>query len=391
MIDMSAMELIAPCHFGLEAVLKREINDLGYEITEVDDGRVTFAGDEEAVALSNIFLRTAERILIKAGDFSAETFEELFERTKDVPWENYIPANGKFWVAKAASVKSALFSPRDIQSIIKKAMVERMKAHYHIEWFPEDGSEYPLRVFIKKNRVIIGLDTSGESLHKRGYRLRQSLAPISETLAAALLMLTPWHADRILVDPFCGCGTFPIEAALMAKNIAPGMYRSFAAMNWHELVPSKHWKDAREEAEDLIVPDVSCDIQGYDIDDIMVRMARENAKDAGVADLIHFQRREVADLHHPGSYGFIIANPPYGERIGDADELGMTYREFGDAFRDLATWSAYVITAYPDIERDFGKKADKKRKIYNGMIQSCFYQFEGPKPPKKHRSGEGNA
>ena len=229
---MRRMELIAPCHFGLEAVLKREIIDLGYEISEVEDGRVTFIGDEEAICRANVFLRTAERILIKVGSFKATSFEELFEATKSLRWEEYIPRNGKFWVAKAASIKSKLFSPSDIQSIMKKAMVRRLQEYYGIEWFPEDGASYPVRVFLMKDIVTIGIDTSGVSLHKRGYREVSGKAPITETLAASLIMLTPWNKDRILVDPFCGSGTFPIEAAMMAANIAPGMNRSFTAESW---------------------------------------------------------------------------------------------------------------------------------------------------------------
>lgn len=220
-------ELIAPCHFGLEAVLKREIIDLGYEISCVEDGRVTFWGDAEAIAIANVFLRSAERILLKVGSVHAETFDELFERTKELPWEEYLPADAKFWVAKATSVKSKLFSPSDIQSIVKKAIVERLKTIYHTNWFKEDGASYPIRIFLMKDEAVIGLDTTGESLHKRGYRKLTAKAPISETLAAALIMLTPWKQDRILVDPFCGSGTFPIEAAMMAANIAPGMNRSF--------------------------------------------------------------------------------------------------------------------------------------------------------------------
>ena len=288
---MERFELIAPCHFGLEAVLKREILDLGYEISQVEDGRVTFYGDAEAVCRANVFLRTAERILIKAGSFRAVTFDELFEKTKQIPWERYIPKDGKFWVTKAASVKSKLFSPSDIQSIMKKAMVERLKSQYHISWFEENGASYPIRVFLMKDIVTVGIDTSGISLHKRGYRQLSSKAPITETLAAALIMLTPWKKDRILVDPFCGSGTFPIEAAMMAANIAPGMNRSFTAEEWANLIPKKEWYEAINEANDLIRDVVQVDIQGYDIDPDVVRAARKNAEDAGVDHMIHFQQR----------------------------------------------------------------------------------------------------
>ena len=379
---MERFELIAPCHFGLEAVLKREILDLGYEISQVEDGRVTFYGDAEAVCRANVFLRTAERILIKAGSFKAVTFDELFEKTKQIPWEHYIPRDGKFWVTKAASVKSKLFSPSDIQSIMKKAMVERLKSCYHISWFEESGASYPVRVFLMKDIVTVGIDTSGVSLHKRGYRQLSSKAPITETLAAALIMLTPWKKDRILVDPFCGSGTFPIEAAMMAANIAPGMNRSFTAEEWTNLIPKKEWYDAVNEANDLIQDDVEVDIQGYDIDPDVVRAARKNAEDAGVDHMIHFQQRAVQDLRHPKKYGCIITNPPYGERLEEKKELPKLYSDFGESFRILDSWSAYMITSYEDAERYFGRKADKNRKIYNGMLKTYFYQFMGPRPPK---------
>lgn len=382
---MERMELIAPCHFGLEAVLKREIRDLGYEISSVEDGRVSFYGDAEAICRANIFLRTAERVLLKVGSFRAVTFEELFENTKKIPWESYVPQDGKFWVTKAASVKSKLFSPSDIQSIMKKAMVNRMREHYHVDWFEESGASYPVRVFLMRDIVTVGIDTSGVSLHKRGYRQWSSKAPITETLAAALIMLTPWRKDRILVDPFCGSGTFPIEAAMIAANIAPGMNRSFTAEEWENLIPKKAWYDAIDEANSLMNDDIEADIQGYDMDGDVVRAARENAKEAGVDHLIHFQERAVKDLRHPKKYGFIITNPPYGERLEEKENLPGLYREFGDSFRKLDSWSAYMITSYEDAETYFGRKADKNRKIYNGMLKTYFYQFPGPKPPKRHK------
>ena len=307
---MDRYDLIAPCHFGLESVLKREITDLGYEVTQVEDGRVTFLGDAEAVCRANIFLRTAERILIKAGNFHAETFEELFQGTKSIPWEAFIPEDGKFWITKAASVKSKLFSPSDIQSIMKKAMVERLKEVYHIEWFKESGQSFPVRVFLMKDEVTVALDTTGESLHKRGYRKLTAKAPIAENLAAALLMLTPLKQDRMLVDPFCGSGTSPSEAAMRAAGIAPGMNRSFTAESWRHLIPARQWYDTVEEATELMDPDVDTDIQGYDIDDTMVSIARENARLAGVDKLIHFQKRGVDHLSHSKKYGCIVRNPP---------------------------------------------------------------------------------
>ncbi|MCI8534861.1 MAG: class I SAM-dependent RNA methyltransferase [Hungatella sp.] len=379
-------ELIAPCHFGLEAVLKREIIDLGYEISEVEDGRVTFIGDDEAICRANVFLRTAERILLKAGSFRAETFEELFENTKAIAWEEFIPQDGKFWVAKASSIKSKLFSPSDIQRIMKKAMVERMKAAYRASVFPETGSSYPLRVFLYKDQVTVGIDTSGDSLHKRGYRTLTSKAPITETLAAALILLTPWKADRILVDPFCGSGTFPIEAAMIAANIAPGMNRSFMAEDWKNLIPRKCWYEAMDEANELVDDTVDTDIQGYDIDGDIVKAARSNAQAAGVEHMIHFQQRPVNALSHPKKYGFLITNPPYGERLEDKESLPGLYRELGERFLALDSWSAYIISAYEDTEKYMGRKADKNRKIYNGMMKTYFYQFLGAKPPKRNRS-----
>lgn len=380
---MRKFELIAPCHFGMEAVLKNEIIDLGYDITEVADGRVTFWGDEEALCRANIFLRTAERILIKIGRFHAETYEELFQGTKALPWEDYIPRDGKFWVAKAASVKSKLFSPSDIQRIMKKAMVESLKETYGISQFPEDGESFPVRVFLMKDEVTVGLDSTGDSLHKRGYRKLTAKAPIAENLAAALIMLTPWKQDRILVDPFCGSGTFPIEAAMMAANMAPGMNRSFTAENWGHIIGKRNWYDVLDEANEMLDLSVETDIQGYDIDEHMVAIARENAKLAGVDKLIHFQRRSVADLSHPKKYGFIITNPPYGERLEEKADLPALYKVIGERYRALDSWSLYMITAYEDAEKDIGRKCDKNRKIYNGMMKTYYYQFMGPKPPKK--------
>ena len=382
---MSKIELVAPCHFGLEAVLKKEILDLGYEIVRVEDGRVTFSGDEDAICRANIFLRTAERILLKVGQLHAVTFDELFEGIKALPWENYIPSDGKFWVAKASSVKSKLFSPSDIQSIVKKAIVERLKGVYSLQWFPETGAEYPIRISFMKDEAVVCRDTTGLSLHKRGYRTMVSKAPIKETLAAALLMLTPWHKDRILVDPFCGSGTFPIEAAMMAANIAPGMNRSFTAEKWTNFVGRKYWYGAIDEANDLVDDQIETDIQGYDIDGDIINAARQNAREAGVDHLIHFQQRPLAELSHPKKYGFIVSNPPYGERLEEKSHLPALYTEIGDRFRELDSWSMYLIASYEDAEKYIGKKADKNRKIYNGMLKTYYYQFLGPKPPKMNR------
>lgn len=376
-------ELIAPCHFGMEAVLKREIIELGYDVSAVEDGKVTFIGDDEAICRANVFLRTAERVMIKVASFRAESFEELFQNTKAISWEEYIPEDGKFWVAKAASIKSKLFSPSDIQSIMKKAMVERLRTCYHVDHFPETGSSYPLRVFLYKDQVTVGLDTTGESLHKRGYRTLTSKAPITETLAAALIMLTPWHKDRILVDPFCGSGTFVIEAAMMAANIAPGMNRSFLSEEWKNLIPRQCWYDTMDEAHEMVDDSVEVDIQGYDIDGDIIKAAKSNAEAAGVAHMIHFQERPLSVLSHPKKYGFIITNPPYGERLEEKKDLPPLYTEIGQRFNRLDAWSMYLITAYEDAEKYIGRKADKNRKIYNGMMKTYFYQFMGPRPPRK--------
>ena len=383
---MADFELIAPCHFGMEAVLIREIQKLGYDILIVEYGKCTFAGDEAAIVRANIFLRTTERILIKIGSFKATTFDELFEGTKALPWEQFIPEDGKFWVAKATSIKSKLFSPSDIQSIMKKAMVDRLKKKYNVNWFPEDGASFPLRVTIMKDVVTVGLDTSGDSLHKRGYRQATVKAPITETLAAALIMLTPWKWDRILVDPFCGSGTFPIEAAMIGANIAPGMNRSFSAEDWMHLIPKKAWYDAANEAEDQIRRDIEMDIQGYDIDPGAIKAAMENARLAEVDHLIHFQQRPVSQLSHRKKYGFVITNPPYGKRLEEEEDMPALYREIGEAFSHLESWSFYLITAFDQAERYLGRKADKNRKIYNGMMKTYFYQYMGPKPPRRNKN-----
>ena len=393
--------LIAPCHFGLESCTKTEVAKLGYEISEVSDGKVVFTGDEHAICRANIFMRTCERILLKVCEFKAYSWDELFEAVYAVNWEDFIPWDGRVWVAKAASVKSRLFSPRDFQTVIQKAVVKRMQHAYHREGerLPMDGADYALRVTAYKDVITIGIDTSGDSLHKRGYRRQTVKAPITETLAAALIMLTPWNRDRILADPFCGSGTFCIEAAMMAAKIAPGMERNFSATRWSNIMDKRPWYAAYDEARELRdeglralgvgdtgetkQTDASLDIQGYDIDDEALRAARENAKLAGVDSLIHFQRRDVADFRHHGRYGFIITNPPYGERLEEKENLPAIYRALGESFKELHDWSLYCITAYEDAEKYIGRKADKNRKIYNGMMKTYFYSFLGAKPPRR--------
>ena len=390
---MDKYELTAPCHFGMEAVLKREIGALGYEITEVDNGRVTFAGDAAAIARANIFLRTTERILLKAACFQAKTFDELFEGVRAVPWERFIPEDGKFWVAKANSVSSKLFSPSDIQKIVKKAMVERLKQTYHVDWFEESGASYPLRIQIVKDMLTIGIDTTGESLHKRGYRKLTAPAPVTETLAAAMILLSPWRAERILVDPFCGSGTIPIEAAMIAMDMAPGLSREFTAEAWTNLIPRKAWYEAATEANDRICIPEALHIQGYDVSGEAVRMARANAGLAGVDKHIHFQQRDIKDFSSPKKYGFVITNPPYGERLSDKEEMYGLYRNIGQVMSANDTWSFFLLSGYAEAERAIAaggsrKKATKNRKIYNGMMKTYLYQYMGEKPPRRKDLGD---
>ncbi|HAP32880.1 MAG TPA: RNA methyltransferase [Lachnospiraceae bacterium] len=376
--------LVSPCHFGLEAVLKNEILEIGGKIEFVEDGRVTYSGDEALIARANVFLRTTERVLIQVGRVHAETFDELFEETKKLPWEHYLPKDAKFWVTKATSIKSKLFSPTDIQRIMKKAMVDKMSMKYGIKQFPEDGASYPLRVSFYKDDAIIGLDTSGESLHKRGYRKLVSKAPITETLAAALIMLTPWKKDRILIDPFCGSGTIPIEAALLGLNIAPGLKRNFLGMTWDNIIAEKYWEEAKEEARQIMDTETKLSIQGFDIDADIINSARQNAKAAGVEEQIHFQQRPVKELTSPKKYGFVITNPPYGERLEEKEAMPALYKEIAEAFKNIPTWSYFLITGYEDAQKYLGRNADKNRKIYNGMLKTYFYQYYGPKPPKRN-------
>ena len=383
---MQRFELIVPCHFGLESICKKEIHDLGYEVSSVSDGKVQFIGDAEAIVRANIFLRTGERVLLKVGSFHAESYEDLFQGTKALPLEDFLPLDASFWVTKASSVKSKLFSPRDIQAVMKKAMVDRLASIYHQTTFSEHGAKYPFRVSLYKDEVLLCLDTSGESLHKRGYRLKMGKAPIKETLAAALILLSKWRDDAPFVDPMCGAGTFPIEAAMIAANIAPGMERSFTAEDWVNLIPKKEWYSALEEAEDNIDRHLletkenrfgkMVDIQGYDIDPTMIPVCRENAERAGVAKLIHFQERDVAKMSHSKKRGYILTNPPYGERIEDKRNLPLLYTELREAFEGLSEWQLCLITAYEQAEKYLGK-ADKNRKIYNGMMKTYFYQYKG--------------
>ncbi|MBR5369289.1 MAG: class I SAM-dependent RNA methyltransferase [Lachnospiraceae bacterium] len=401
------MMYLCPCHFGLEAVLKRELAGLGLTVTRVEDGRVFFEGEPLAAARANVFLRTAERVQLVMGEFDATTFDELFEGVKALAWDEILPVDANFFVSKAYSVKSKLFSPSDIQRITGKAVVEAMKRKHRLTIFPKSGASFPIRIAIIKDRVTVSIDTSGESLHKRGYRRMRSAAPISETLAAAIIMLTPWREDRILVDPFCGCGTIPIEAAMIGRNIAPGVSRSFAGESY-PFITASMWANAREEAKSLAVPDRKMSIEGYDIDSEIVAAARQNAAAAGVLDTIHFQARDMRALSSSHQYGFIITNPPYGERLSpttagsdikgtksaaktvmtDADikELPALYKDMGEVFGKLKNWSYFFVTSYDKAQESFGRKADKNRKIYNGMIKTYLYEYYGPKPPKRDKA-----
>lgn len=380
---MSNIRLCAPCNFGLESILAREIRDLGFDILNVTDGRVNFLSDEEGICRANLWLRTAERVLVKLGEFEATTFEELFQNTKSLPWNDWIPKEGAFPAAKASSVKSKLFSTSDIQAIVKKAVVESLKKKYKVNWFDETGASYPIHIFVFKDKVNLYLDSSGVALHKRGYREIGSTAPIKETLAAALVLLTPWKEGRLLVDPFCGSGTILIEAALKGMNIAPGVNRSFISEKWTR-IPEKLWQRARQEGKDSIKTNAKIYIQGYDIDEKVIKVARNNAKLAGIDELIHFQQRDVRDLSSKDKYGFIVSNPPYGERLEDLKTVEDLYKDMGRVFSALDTWSFYILTAHEDFERFFGRKAHRKRKLYNGMIKTDLYQYFGPKPPKNY-------
>jgi Predicted N6-adenine-specific DNA methylase len=378
---MAQFELIATAAFGLESVVAEEIKRLGYTDVKVEDGRVTFTGDETAVARCNLWLRAADRVLLKVGEFEARTFEELFEGTKALPWADYIPEDGNFPVAKAKSVKSKLFSLSDSQAIVKKAVVESMKKRYKTDWFKEDGPMFSIQVAILKDRVTLTIDTSGTALHKRGYRKLNNEAPLKETLAAGLVLLSKWRADRPFVDPMCGSGTIPIEAAMIGLNMAPGSKRNFISESW-PLIPETVWKQAREETMDLFNYDSDFRILGSDIDGEVLRNARHNIHQFGLDDYISVQRLPVSELKSGRKYGCIICNPPYGERLGEKEEVEALYREMGRTFRELDTWSYYIITAHPEFQRLFGKSADKNRKLYNGRIMCYYYQYFGPRPPK---------
>lgn len=377
---MAKIDLIATSAFGLEAVIAREVRQLGYEDVSVENGKVTFNADLAAICRANLWLRSADRVLLKLGEFKATTFDELFEKTKALPWTDWLPMDANFPV-EGKSINSKLYSVPDCQAIVKKAVVEKMKTKYKRPWFEENGPRYTIEVALLKDIATLTIDTSGTGLHKRDYRKLSSPAPLKETLAAAMVLLSRWFPDRSLIDPCCGSGTIPIEAALIGLNIAPGLNRQFAAENWPN-VPSQLWQQAREEAESLIRQDLSLKIIGTDIDEEVLSLARYHARQAKVEKHIHFQRQPLAQVGSQAKYGWLITNPPYGERLGELKEAETLYQEMNVAFKNLDTWSFYILTSHPRFEQIFGRRADKKRKLYNGRIQCNFYQFFGPKPPK---------
>lgn len=378
---MGQIELIATSTFGLESVVKREVLKLGYEDIKVENGKVNFKADEKAIPKSNIWLRTADRVLLKMGEFKATTFEELFEKTKDLPWEDWITEDGEFTVVGKA-VDSKLMSVPDCQAIVKKAVVEKLRTKYNVDWFKETGAKFTIQVSILKDIATLTIDTSGEGLHKRGYRLDSVEAPIKETLAAALVQLSFWNHERILIDPFCGSGTIPIEAAMIGKNIAPGIQRNFASENWPR-VKEEYWKEERISARKAILQDRELNIVATDIDENAIEIAKENAFEIGVDDCIEFNTKDVLDLNIKEEYGVIISNPPYGERIGEKKEVEKLYREMGKKFNKLNTWSIYILTSNTEFEKLYGKKASRRRKLYNGRIRVDYYQYYGPRPLKK--------
>lgn len=375
------MELIAVTLFGLESLVAKEIRDLGYETIKVEDGRVTFEGDETAICEANLWLRTAERVLIKVGEFEATSFDMLFEKTKALPWSDWLPENAAFPV-KGYSLKSDLFSVPDCQGIIKKAIVEKMKQRYNKDWFDEKGPCYQVQFSLLKNKAVLMIDTSGEGLHKRGYRKKANAAPLRETLAAGLVNLSVWKPGKAFIDPFCGSGTIAIEAALIGANIAPGLLRNFAAQRW-EHIPKGLWKDIRKEAYEKINYDHEFKVLGCDIDKDALALARHNAQLAQVEEYVSFEQKDAANIHSNEKYGCIICNPPYGERLGEKSAAESIYRKMGKTFSHIDTWSYYILTSHEEFENHFGKRASKKRKLYNGMIKCNLYQYFGPKPKQQ--------
>lgn len=378
---MNKIELIATTTFGLEAIAKRELEDLGYKDIKVENGKVIFWASEEDIPRANLWLRTADRILVRLGEFKALSFEELFDKTKELPWDEWIEENGNF-VVEGKSINSKLYSISDSQRIVEKAIVEKLKTKYKRDWFEKTGAKYTIEVSILKDMASLTIDTSGEGLHKRGYRDRAGDAPIKETLAAAMILLSYWNKDRVLLDPFCGSGTIPIEAALIGRNIAPGLDRNFAAEEWPR-IKKEYWSHARKEAFALIDNDTKLQILACDTDKRSILRARDNAANLGLEEDISFFMKDMRDVDIPTDYGVVITNPPYGERIGEKEEINQLYRDFGEKYGSLKTWSIYLITSEEEFENLYGAKADRKRKLYNGRIKVDYYQYYGPRPPKK--------
>ena len=380
---MNKIGLIATTTFGLEAVVKRELQNLGYEDIKVENGKVMFEAEIEDIPRVNIWLRSAERVLLKIGEFEATSFDELFEKTKALPWGDWITEDGEFTVT-GKSVKSKLFSISDSQAIVKKAVVEKLKMKYDTEWFKEDGPKFTIQVALLNDIATLTINTSGDGLHKRGYRIKQLAAPIKETMAAAMIQLSYWRVDRQLLDPFCGSGTIPIEAAMIGRNIAPGLQRSFASEKWPK-IGKEAWKKVRVDALKAIKQDVSLNIIASDIDERAIEIAKNNAFEAGVDDCIEFKVKDVKDVLIKKEYGVMITNPPYGERISEKEEIEQMYKVLGRKFRTHKTWSTYIITSYDRFEVLYERKANKKRKLYSGNIKVNYYQFYGERPPKNSK------
>ncbi len=372
------LELIATATFGLEAVVKREIQALGYKIIKSEDGKITYMGDERAIVRSNLWLRSADRVLLKMAEFQAQEFEELFQQTKALPWEELIPPDGKFTVT-GTSVKSKLHSVPACQSIVKKAVVERLREYYCVDRFEENGAAYTIKATLLKDKVTLTVDTSGPGLHKRGYRVCDVAAPMKETLAAALVQLSFWREGRLLMDPCCGSGTIPIEAAMIGRNIAPGLNRKFVSEDW-ELIPAEIWKEERKKAFASINYDADLRIEASDIDRKAVRAAEENAVEAGVDDCIVFRQMNMEDIKAGAKNGIIITNPPYGQRIGEEKQIERIYGKYRSFFKENPDWSLFMVTTDKTAEEKvMGRPADRRRKLYNGRLEVCYYQFHGKK------------
>lgn len=373
------LELIAATTFGLEAVVRRELEALDYKIIKTEDGKVTFEGSERAIVRANLWLRSADRVQIKMAEFKALEFEDIFQNMKGIAWEEWIPEDGNFTV-NAVSVKSKLSSVPAIQKVGERALIDRLRELYPLDRFPKTGAIFDIRISIHKDMATVTLDTTGQGLNKRGYRRLIGKAPLKETMAAAMVNLSFWNPDRILADPCCGSGTIPIEAAMIAKNIAPGLSRNFSSCEW-DAIPKELWKQERANAYKAMRSDVDLKIYGSDIDPAAIKIAKENAEAAGVDDCIRFSIADVSALKTKALSGVIISNPPYGERIGDREAIDHIYEAWKVFFETNPTWSLFALTSDKTIEeKTFGRQADRRRKLYNGRMEVCYYQFHGKKP-----------